>query len=160
MSAHEVYGTHPEYIAEVLGHLGKDVLLLSYEEQRRFASVSLNRFGAIGSARLDWHGAEVVERRDAFDGEALAALLRIHAGPDELVVVFWDNLAVPSIALPASLAARHAEAILGECYACWFLLTDSGILIEFQDGEGLTAGRPPADGTGRADENGGRETTG
>ncbi|MFC9704158.1 hypothetical protein ACFTWD_26060 [Streptomyces sp. NPDC056943] len=154
MSAHEGYGTHPEYIAEILGHPGKDVLLLSYEEQRRFASVSLNRFGAIGSARLDWHGAEVVERRDAFDGEALAALLRIHAGPDELVVVFWDNLAVPSIALPASLAARHAEAILGKCYACWFLLTDSGILIEFQDGEGLTAGRPPAD------ENGARQTTG
>ncbi|MFE7546619.1 hypothetical protein [Streptomyces gardneri] len=67
------------------------------------------------------------------------------------MVVFWDNLAVPSIALPASLAARHAEAILGEGYACWFLLTDSGLLIEFQDGEGLTAGRPPAAGPGGTD---------
>ncbi|CUM39484.1 hypothetical protein BN2537_7933 [Streptomyces venezuelae] len=146
-----MYGTHPEYIAEILGLLGEDVLLLSYEEQRRFAAVSLNRFGAIGSARLDWHGAEVVERRDGFDGEALASLLVAHAGPEELVVVFWDNLAVPSIALSASLLARHAEAILGECYACWFLLTDSGMLIEFQDGEGLTAGRPPTDGAGGTD---------
>ncbi|MFE7583855.1 hypothetical protein ACFU5Y_20140 [Streptomyces gardneri] len=151
MSAREVYGTHPEYIAEVLDLLGEDVLLLSYEEQRRFASVSLDRFGAIGSARLDWRGAEVVERRDDFDGKALASVLGAHAGPDELVVVFWDNLVVPSIALPASLAARHAEAILGEGYACWLLLMDSGMLIEFQDGEGLTAGRPPADGPGGTD---------
>ncbi|QES20730.1 hypothetical protein DEJ46_17695 [Streptomyces venezuelae] len=153
-----MYGTRPEDIAEVLGLLGEDVLLLSYEEQRRFASVSLNRFGAIGSARLDWHGADVVERHDGFDGEALASLLGAHAGPDELVVVFWDDLAVPSIALPASLAARHAEAILWVGYACWFLLTDSGMVIEFQDGEGLTAGRPPADGPGGTDGTG--EATG
>ncbi|MFD3532478.1 hypothetical protein [Streptomyces sp. NPDC058664] len=144
MTAREGYGKHPEYIAEVLDLLGEDVLLLSYEEEREFASVSLNRFPAIGSARLDWHGAEVVERRDGFDGDALAALLGAHAGPDELVIVFWDNFAVPSIGLPAALAARHAGAILEQGYACWILLTDGGILIEFQDGEGLTAGRPPA----------------
>ncbi|MFJ8658430.1 hypothetical protein [Streptomyces sp. NPDC093795] len=143
MNARGGYGSHPEYIGKVLGLLGEDVLLLSYEDQREFAAASLNRFRTIGSARLDWRGAHVVERCEAYDGAALASLLGVHAGPDELVVVFWDNFVVPSIALPAASAARHAGAILDEGYACWILLTDSGILIEFQDGEGMTVGTPP-----------------
>ncbi|MFF0477186.1 hypothetical protein [Streptomyces sp. NPDC004284] len=142
--ARESYGTHPEYISAVLDLLGGDALLLSYEEQRTYAEASLNRFEAIGSARVDWRGAEVVERKEEFDGEALAALLHTHAGPDELVIVFWDNLAVPSIALTAARASRHAAALLDQGPTCWFFLTDSGILIEFQDGEGFTTGRPPA----------------
>ncbi|MER5202830.1 hypothetical protein [Streptomyces sp. NPDC002825] len=143
MSAHESYGTHPEYIAEVLDLLGEDVLLLSYGEQRAFAEASLNRFEPIGSARLNWQGVEVTARTEEFDGEALAALLHTHAAPDELVIVFWDNLLIPTIALPATLASRHAETILDQGPTCWLFLPDGGILIEFQDGEGFTAGSPP-----------------
>ncbi|WP_225803512.1 hypothetical protein [Streptomyces sp. NK15101] len=144
MSARESYGTRPEYIADVLGLLGEDALLLSYEEHRAFARVSLNRFEAIGSARVDWRGAEAVERREEFEGGTLAGLLDAYAAPDELVIVFWDNLLVPSIALPAALTARHADAILDQGHACWLFLTDRGLLIEFQDGEAFTVGRPPA----------------
>ncbi|MFC8951070.1 hypothetical protein ACFT8P_00280 [Streptomyces sp. NPDC057101] len=149
MNARETYGTRPEYIGEILGLLGEDAVRLSYDEHREFAATSLNRFPAIGSVRLDRSVADVVDRRDTFDGATLASLLDAHAGPDELVVVFWDNLPPPSIALPAPLAARHAAAILDEGPTCWLLLTDSGTLIEFQDGEGFTTGRPPAAATAR-----------
>lgn len=149
MNPREAYGTHPEYIGATLGLLGEDAIRLSYDEHREFAATSLNRFPAVGSVRLDWSGADVLDRRDSFDGPTLAALLTAHAGPDELVIVFWDNLLPPSIALPAPLAARHAAAILDEAPTCWLLLTDSGILIEFQDGEGFTTGGPPAAVTAR-----------
>ncbi|WP_030693124.1 hypothetical protein [Streptomyces globisporus] len=144
MSARESYGTRPEYIAEVLALLGEDALLLSYEEQRAFAEVSLDRFEAIGSGRLDWRGAEVVEKREDFGGGALAALLGAHAAPDELVIVFWDNLLVPTIGTTAALAARHADAIVDQGPVFWLFLADEELLIEFQDGEAFRVGRPPA----------------
>ncbi|MEU2232318.1 hypothetical protein [Streptomyces vietnamensis] len=144
MSARESYGTHPEYIADVLNLLGDETLLLTYEEHRAFAEVSLNRFEAIGSARVNWRGTEVVERTEEFGAETLVTLLHTHAAPDELVIVFWDNLLVPTIALPSALAARHADTILDQGSTCWLFLTDKGLLIEFQDGEAFTVGRPPA----------------
>ena len=43
---------------------------------------------------------------------------------DELAVVFWSNLAVPSVALPAALVAVQAEAVLGCSPECWIYLVD------------------------------------
>ncbi|MFF3459659.1 hypothetical protein ACFYXH_36270 [Streptomyces sp. NPDC002730] len=147
LSGSEMYGTQPERIAGVLEALGESGMVLSYEEDRAFAALSLERFGAVGSSRLDWHGAEVIERCGAFDGGQLRRMVGTYAGANELVVVFWANLAVPSVALEAALVARHAEAVLECSPECWIYLTDSGVLIEFQDGEGLTAGRVPPDAT-------------
>ncbi|MGW3410310.1 hypothetical protein [Streptomyces sp. NPDC000888] len=143
MSARANYGTHPAAIAEVLDAVGDAAMVLSYEEDRAFAAVSLNRFGAIGSVRLDWHGVEVLERSDVFDGGQLRRMVRGYADASELAVMFWGNLTVPSVALEACMVAVHAETVL-ECSAeCWIYLVDSGVLIEFQDGEGFTAGRVP-----------------
>lgn len=64
-------------------------------------------------------------------------------GASELAVVFWGNLAVPSVALEAALVASHAEAVLECSPECWIHLTDSEVLVEFQDGEGLMVGRVP-----------------
>ncbi|MEU1674609.1 hypothetical protein ABZ752_21660 [Streptomyces roseifaciens] len=69
--------------------------------------------------------------------------MRAHATADELAVVFWDNFVVPSVALDAALVAEHAEAVLEWVARCWIFLADSGLLIEFQDGEGLTVARVP-----------------
>ncbi|MGW5610440.1 hypothetical protein ACWEWI_30975 [Streptomyces sp. NPDC003753] len=144
MDAAVGYGTQPEAIATVLEAAGGAAVVLSYEEDRAFAALSLNHFGAVGSSRLDWHGAEVLQRSRAFDGGELQALLCRHASQDELVVVFWGNLAVPSIALGAGLAAAHADAILASCSECWIYLVDSALLIEFQDGEGFAVVRVPS----------------
>ncbi|MHA5052619.1 hypothetical protein [Streptomyces sp. SD15] len=123
--------------------VGESAMVLSFHEDRTFAALSLGRFGAVGSTRLDWHGAEVIERCEAFDAGQLRRLVVTYAGANELAVVFWGNLAVPSVALEAALVASHAEAVLERSPECWIYLTDSGVLIEFQDGEGLTAGRVP-----------------
>ncbi|KAF3466125.1 hypothetical protein [Streptomyces sp. Tu 3180] len=118
-------------------------MVLSYDEDRTFAALSPSRFGAGGSSRLDWRGAEALRSSPAFDGAQLRKTLLELAGPDEPAVVFWGNPAVPSTAVEAGLVARHADAVLADCYECRVHLVDSEVLIEFRDGEGSTAGRVP-----------------
>ncbi|MFJ8946337.1 hypothetical protein ACIRG4_24415 [Streptomyces sp. NPDC102395] len=143
MGAEASYGTQADVIAVLLRSVGDAAVVLAYDEDRTFAALSLNRFGSVGSCRLDWHGAEVLHRSPAFDGGELRRLLGSLASPDELAVLFWGNLAVPSLASEAGLLATHADAVLECCPECWVYLVDSGVLIEFQDGEGFTAGRVP-----------------
>ncbi|MFI9170983.1 hypothetical protein [Streptomyces lincolnensis] len=143
MSAETGYGTQPDVIAALLTAVGDAATVLSYDEDRSFAVLSLSRFASVGSSRLDWSGAEVLRRSSVFDGDGLRGLLRGLARPDELAVVFWGNLAVPSLALEAALLASHADAVLECCLECWVHLVDSGVLIEFQDGEGFIAARVP-----------------
>jgi hypothetical protein len=69
--------------------------------------------------------------------------VRAYTRANELAVVFWGNLAVPSLGLEGAQVAAHAETVLECSPECWTYFTDSGVLIEFQDGEGLTAGRVP-----------------
>ncbi len=138
-----MYGTYPEEIATLLDVVGESAMVLSFQEDRTFAALSLGRFGAVGSCRLDWQGAEVIERCEAFDASQLRRLVGTYAGANELAVLFWGNLAVPSVALEAALVASHAEAVLDCSPVCWIYLTDCAVLIEFQDGEGLTAAKVP-----------------
>ncbi|MER6259052.1 competence protein CoiA family protein [Streptomyces sp900105245] len=134
-----VYGTHSERLSGVLDTVGDSAMVLSYEEDQAFAALSLNRFTSVGSTRADWHVGEVIERCRTLDGEQLSRMARAYAVTDELVVVFRANLAVPSVALEAELVASHAEAVLECSPEGWIYLTDSGVLIEFREGEGLTA---------------------
>jgi hypothetical protein len=143
LTARSGYGTHPEVIAEVLAAIGDSAVVLSYEEDRAIAGVSLSRFGAVGSTRLDWNGAEVLERSTAFDGAELRRLVHDYGDERELAVVFWSNLAAPSVALDANVVAIHAETLLDCSPESWIYLADSGVLIEFQEGDGFTVGRVP-----------------
>lgn len=137
------YGMYPEDIAALLAAAGEAAIVLTYEEDRAFADLSLNRFASVNSTRLDWQGVEVLERSEEFGGNGLRALLRRYGGEGELVVVFWGNHAVPSVALEAEVMAAHAEMVVGSCYECWLYFTDGRVLIEFQDGEGFVAARVP-----------------
>ncbi|MFF4249087.1 hypothetical protein ACFYY2_32155 [Streptomyces sp. NPDC001822] len=144
MRAEMGYGTQLEVVAPLMAAVRGGAMVLSYAESRAFAALGLNRFGSVGSTRLDWTGAEILRTSTAFDGEGLRELLRGLARPDELAVVFWGNLAVPVVALEAGAVAVHADAVLECGYECWIHLVDSEVLVEFQDGEGFTAGRVPA----------------
>ncbi|MEV4946861.1 hypothetical protein [Streptomyces sp. NPDC053755] len=143
MSVGERYGTHPEQIAALLDAAGEAAMVLSFREDRAFAAMSVGRFRAVRSTRLDWSGAEEIARSESFDADGLRTLLASCAGANELAVVFWSNLATPSVALEAALVAEHAEAVLECSPESWIYLADGEVLIEFQDGEGFTAGRVP-----------------
>ncbi|MEV6313286.1 hypothetical protein AB0M10_32450 [Streptomyces sp. NPDC051840] len=119
-------------------------MVLSLGEDRAFAALSLNRFGSVGSTRLDWSGAEVLERTSEFDAAELCRLVGEYGGGG-LGVVFPGNLCVPSVAVDLALVGAYAEALL-DCPECWVFLVDHGVLIEFQDGEGFVAARVPVPG--------------
>ncbi|WP_186785201.1 hypothetical protein [Streptomyces misionensis] len=140
MGASEMYGTQRGAIAALLEAVGDSVMVLSYQEDRSFAAMSLDRFGAAGSVRLDWRGHEVIDRCDAFDGGQLRRTVLAHAEPGELAIVFWDNLAVPSVALEASLLADHAEVVEDVRPNCWIYLAGSAVLVERHDGEEADGG--------------------
>ncbi|MFF3991791.1 hypothetical protein ACFYX8_00590 [Streptomyces cyaneofuscatus] len=89
------YWLHPEPIAALLAAAGEAAIVLTYAEDRAFAGVSLNRFASVNSTRLDWRGAEVLERSEEFDGDGLREMVRRYGAEGELVVVFWGNHAVP-----------------------------------------------------------------
>ncbi|MBT2378636.1 hypothetical protein J7E90_15060 [Streptomyces sp. ISL-111] len=137
------YGMHPEHIAALLAASGEAAIVLTYDEDRAFAGVSLDRFASVNSTRLDWQGVEVLERSDEFDGAGLRELVRRHGGEGELVVMFWGNHAVPTVALETDVAAAHAEMVVDSCYECWLYFTDGQVLIEFQDGDGFVVARVP-----------------
>ncbi|CAM5497784.1 hypothetical protein SCYAM73S_06544 [Streptomyces cyaneofuscatus] len=67
---------HPEPIAALLAAAGEAAMVLTYAEDRAFAGVSLNRFASVNSTRLDWRGAEVLERSEEFDGDGLRKMVR------------------------------------------------------------------------------------
>ncbi|WP_324795221.1 hypothetical protein SJX93_19710 [Streptomyces cyaneofuscatus] len=137
------YGAHPEPIAALLAAAGEAAIVLTYAEDRAFAGVSLNRFAPMNSTRLDWRAAEGLESSEEFDGDGLREMVRRYGAEGELVVIFWGNHAVPSVALEAEAVAAHAEMVVGSCYECWLYFTDGHVLIEFQDGEGFVAARIP-----------------
>ncbi|MFE9013525.1 hypothetical protein [Streptomyces cyaneofuscatus] len=137
------YGAHPEPIVALLAAAGEAAIVLTYAEDRAFAGVSLNRFASVNSTRLNWRAAEVLEHSEEFDGDGLREMVRRYGAEGELVVVFWGNHAVPSVALEAEAVAAHAEMVVGSCYECWLYFTDGHVLIEFQDSEGFVAARIP-----------------
>ncbi len=55
------YGTQPEVIAALVHAVG-EAAGLSYDEDRTVAALGLDRFGTVGSTRLDRQGAKALER--------------------------------------------------------------------------------------------------
>lgn len=51
MGAETGYGTQVEVLGGLLEAFGDAAVVLSYEEDRTFAALSLNRFDAVGSCR-------------------------------------------------------------------------------------------------------------
>ncbi|AXL89406.1 hypothetical protein C4J65_14690 [Streptomyces sp. CB09001] len=85
MGAEAGYGTQVEVLAGLLEVLGDAAMVLPYDEDSTFAALSLSRFGAVGSSRLDWRGAEVLRSSAAFDGAELRRMLCELASPGEPV---------------------------------------------------------------------------
>ncbi|MFE5240825.1 MULTISPECIES: hypothetical protein [unclassified Streptomyces] len=142
MGAIDSYGTQREAVEALLYAAAPSAMVLSYREDRAFAALSLNRFGSVGSTRLDWSGAEVLERTCGFDAAELCRLVGEYGGGG-LGIVFPGNLCVPSVAVDLALVGEYAAPLL-DCPECWVFLVDQGVLIEFQDGEGFVVARVPA----------------
>lgn len=73
----------------------------------------------------------------------MCRIVRLYADADELATVFWDNFAVPSVALEAALVADHAEAVLDASCACRIYLTGSEEPARSSGRDGWREAGPP-----------------
>lgn len=113
------YGSHPEYLPPFMtdrrGEAARHVLLLDHADNRQLAAGSLNRFPARSSCEIDWGDVPGVEQHWCPDSDAwvrlAAELCAPWAAGDALVVVFWGNLVIPTVVLPAQVLLSHAREI-------------------------------------------------
>jgi hypothetical protein len=148
------YGTFPERLIDLFDAVGPEerayIRTLTAAEDGEYAAVSLDRFTVqphtMGA--LDWSGVVVLEQRVEEDYEAASALfgglvLQHAPSPASEVIVFWGNLAIPTIGIPARLAAEQAGELMDTGDDAWVYLPESKILVEYWHSGRITAGKVP-----------------
>ena len=150
-SARESYGTHPQALRDLRTALGTENRLLhelSWEEDQALAAVSLNLFPARSFFDgLTWPDdavlAQAVEPEYEQAARLLGDLILQHSAEHADAVVFWGNLALPTVRLPARLAAANAGELMDTGDDVWIYLPDRGVLVEYWHSGRITAGKVP-----------------
>jgi hypothetical protein len=111
-------------------------------------SISLNRLPQTSWGAIDWNDISPVEQRTTRTvveaAELFAQLVLRYVNPDSEVVLFWGNLVVPSVALPARVAAENAEEVLATSHDVWLFAIDERVLLEYFHEGRLTVVEIPA----------------
>ncbi|WP_406204344.1 hypothetical protein OH807_28600 [Kitasatospora sp. NBC_01560] len=151
MTERNSYGSRPDLLPGFMndrrvseGHL---VLRLGLGESRELEAASLNRFPPTATAALDWEAASYDDRRCWDDEEdwarMVAELLSSYAMEGKRVAIFWGNLAIPTVTLPARSVVEHAREILDPGPHFWIYPLGGSVLIEcLMDGQVTVAAIP------------------
>ena len=147
------YGSHPSRLTDFLGSLDSDdrrlTRLLNREENREVESISLNRLPQTSWGTIDWTGISSIEqhpaRTEVEAAHLFAQLVVRYVEADSEVVLLWGNLVVPSVALPARVAAANAEEVLATSHDVWLFAVDERILVEYFHEGRLTVVKVPAE---------------
>lgn len=148
------YASRPDYLPDFMNDPGDDggrhVVKLGLAESRELEALSLNRFPATTSAGLDWDAISYETRlwwEDEDDWSRMATeLLSPYAREERRVAVFWGNLVMPTVTMPAGVAARYAREILDAAPHFWIYPLGSPVLIEcLMDGQ-VTVATIPSEG--------------
>jgi hypothetical protein len=126
---------------------GCPIVKLSLEESRQLEAASLNRFPATATAALNWEATSYDDRHWWDDEEdwarMIAELLSSHVKGGRRVAIFWGNLVMPTVTLPAYDLVAHAQEILDAGPHFWIYPLGDSILIEcLMDGQVTIAAIP------------------
>ncbi|WP_406636364.1 hypothetical protein [Amycolatopsis sp. WGS_07] len=142
-----VYGTYRQALRDLRTALGPENRLLhelSWEEDQALAAVSLTLFPARFDG-LGWPAEHVLTQAVEPDYERAARLLGdlvLQHSPEHAdAVVFWGNLAIPTVRLPARLAAANAGELMDTGDDVWIYLPDRNVLVEYWHSGRITAGK-------------------
>ncbi|MEV6050757.1 hypothetical protein [Streptomyces sp. NPDC052107] len=120
----------------------QNVLILEKGESDTFEACSLNRFPHSAWEGIDWEAADFLDQEYTSGEREAAELMRgwltRATSPTSLLVIFWGNAVVPTVALPAEETKRHAEEILYTSADVWLFSVDDHILIEYTHDGRLT----------------------
>lgn len=150
--ATDQYGTFHQRLDDLLGSLSTEeraeAMLLTRSESDHFYELSVARFPVTRWQGLDWNNCQYLAQylfADQADPEdmLLARAVREYTSEESLVVVTWGNLTIPSLALPARSAARHADEVIAASDDVWLFAIDEDILIEYWHHDRLTIARVP-----------------
>lgn len=145
------YGSHPEclpgFMKDRRHSTAAQIVRLSFQESRSIEEQSLNRFPAYGSGALWWEECSYDDRWRCSSDEDLATLLakllHPHIAKGERVAIFWGNLAIPTVTLPARLVVAYAGEISDIGPHFWIYPIGGSTLIEcLMDGQVTVATIP------------------
>ncbi|WP_329134561.1 hypothetical protein OG552_19275 [Streptomyces sp. NBC_01476] len=151
MTENNEYASRPDYLPDFMNNPedgdGRQVMKLGWAESRELEAVSLNRFPPTFSAALDWDSASYRNRiwwDDEEDWARMASeLLSSCVERGMRVAIFWGNLVLPTVTLPADVAVRHAREILDVGPHFWIYPLGGSVLIEcLMDGQVTIASIP------------------
>lgn len=150
MTTHS-YGSHPRRLDDLLASLSHDererTRLLGADENSQMEARSIDRLPQTSWGTIDWEGLPLLGRREvALDADAerlLADWMGQYFSPDFRVVIFWGNLVVPSVEMPATVAALHLSDILATSHDFWVYGPGDAVIIEYYHEGVMTAGRIP-----------------
>ncbi|WP_216208094.1 hypothetical protein [Amycolatopsis aidingensis] len=114
-----------------------------------YYSLSLGRFPASENkfGGIELRISEVLRERVDLDLEEsareLAGATEDFVASDAEVIVFWGNLIIPTVAMPGSLAAAHAERLIEIGDDVWVFSPVDEILIEYWHNGSITVVRVP-----------------
>ncbi|MET8983746.1 hypothetical protein ABZX85_50135 [Streptomyces sp. NPDC004539] len=152
MISENSYGSRPDYlpgfVSDIQGGGDRQIRLLNHVESRELEAVSLNRFPATTGAALDWEAVPFEGRmwwEDEEDWARMAAeILAPYVRDGRQVAVFWGNLVMSTVIVPAALAVQHAREILDAAPHFWIYPLSGSVLVEcLSDGQVTVAKIPP-----------------
>ncbi|WP_153534437.1 hypothetical protein [Streptomyces sp. RB17] len=151
MTENNEYASRPDYLPDFMNDPedrdGRQVVKLGWTDSRKLETMSLNRFPPTFSAALDWDSASYEDRLWWDDEEGwtrmASELLSPYVESGVRVAIFWGNLVLPTVTLPADVAVRHAREILDVGPHFWIYPLGSSVLIEcLMDGQVTVATIP------------------
>lgn len=147
------YGSHPTALQDLFDAIGTAerslVHVLSRTEDEALAAVSTRRFPVdrTTTGAVDWSGAGVVEQfvEEEYEEAArvLGEVILRNSPPESDVVVFWGNLVIPTVRLPARLAAANSGELIDTGDDVWIYLPGHNVLVEYWHSGRITAGVIP-----------------
>lgn len=149
------YGTYPGALQDLReaipeGERGLLRTLVAVEDDE-LAGASLRKFphGEASGGAIDWAAAGSIEQ--ALEEDYLEASRRFsefilrYASPESDAVIFWGNIAIPTVRLPARLAAENAGELIDTGDDVWIYLAEEGILVEYWHSGMITVAKIPVD---------------
>jgi len=149
------YGTHPGALQDLREAIPENeralLRILTADENDELAGASLRNFpysGALGGA-IDWAAAsfieQVLEEGYVKASGRFGEFILKYASPESDAVIFWGNMVIPTVRLPARLAAENAGELMDTGDDVWIYFAEERILVEYWHSGSITAAKIPAD---------------
>jgi hypothetical protein len=143
MDVTNIYGSQPDNLTELLEFLTpeekQNLRTLDFEESKEIESASLSRLPQTSWGTINWDAVSRAEQYEAPREPDAAAIIRdtisAKIAMDSPVVIFWANLATPTVSTTVPVTVRAMDEIIATSHDIWLYFPVEGYIIEhFHEG--------------------------